>query len=1175
MTKRIVDPADIPVQTREAQARAADPSLSLWVSANAGSGKTHVLTERVIRLLLDDVDPANILCVTYTRAAAANMANRVFARLGEWTTMPQAELRAALKAMLGRVPEGAEMRKARRLFARALETPGGLKIQTIHAFCEAILHQFPLEANIAGHFELMDEKTSALLAASASRKLLTPQADVTPRELDDAIAVALDLAGEHGLRELIDAIVAEREDLRQIVSHLRDAQEDGERGFPALFHAYGMAPGTTQGDIAASVWPMPGFSKAETDRICDTVERHGAGNSQPVIDALRAAFAASTGAERLDQLETAFFRKDGEPRTKPFKVAVTQELPWLADAFASAAQAVKRVIDDRAFLRMLKGTEAAFVIADNLVGAYDKEKQARGLMDFDDLVERTAALLARSDVGPWVRYKLDKGIEHILVDEAQDTSPEQWQVLASLAEEFFAGDTASNRQRTVFAVGDEKQSIYSFQGARPESFDEQRRHFERQAVRAGRAFEEKKLQTSFRSAEDILRAVDAVFEQAEAHRGLTQSPEPTVHTPLANRGPGEVQVWDMILPEAAADDGDWTREIDLASEPAIKLADRIAATIHGWLKGEEVLAAKGRPMAAGDLMVLVRKRGPFIHALARRLKDLGIAVAGTDRIHLAAHIGVKDLLALGRFCLQPADDLSLAALLRSPVFDVHEDRLMEIAMTRHDGETLYRALRRHAGTDAALAAIVDQIDAWRSRAGILPVFDFYAGILSADGVRAKLVARLGREAEDLLDEFLKFALAEERAGPPGLETFLQTMERLAPEIKREMDQARDEVRIMTVHAAKGLEAPVVLLVDPGSAPASHAHLPVLVPTGLPGSQARSFFWRFKDNKPDQRTRIDDELKQAMEDEYRRLLYVGMTRAEDRLIVCGYGSERAKGDKFVSWLTLVQGGLAPVSERRTHPLLGYEYWHYAPSGAKPVPRRDNEAAAAGTGLSAPPHLFEQARRESGPPRPLAPSGASLLIEEMDSEVVPSTASPVLDAREAASSRAIERGLAIHRLLQVLPDLPSGDREAAAARYLALRLPDWEPADRERLAAEALAILRDSRFGAVFASGSQAEVPVMGLLEIGGETRAVAGVIDRLAVDGERVLIVDYKTNRPVPANLDGVPQAYRTQMALYAQMLRPLYPGKRIEVALMFTAGPVILPIPESVMAESLAAIAAK
>lgn len=1172
MTKRVIDPADIPVTTRAVQKRAADPSLSLWVSANAGSGKTHVLTERVIRLLLDDADPANILCVTYTRAAAANMANRVFARLAEWTTMPETDLRKALTAILHRAPDAGEMKKARRLFARALETPGGLKIQTIHAFCEAILHQFPLEANIAGHFELMDDKTSALLAASASRRLLTPQEGIEPRELDRALALALDLAGEHGLRELIDAIIGEREDLKKLIEHLRGLQDEDVDGFPALFEIHGIEPETSETDIVASAWPLPGFSKAETDRICDAVERHDAGKTQAVIDALRAAHKTGAAAERLAQMQTAFLTQKGTPRASPFKKAVLGELPWLSQAFADAADEVLKLANAAAFMRMLKGTEAALVIAENLVAGYEAEKQARGLMDFDDLIERTVALLSRQDVGAWVRYKLDKGIEHILVDEAQDTSPEQWQVLTGLAEEFFAGETASNRQRTVFAVGDEKQSIYSFQGARPESFAEQRRHFTTQARSAGKPFETEELHTSFRSAPDILSAVDAVFAQPAAHAGLSQIAEPTVHTNLARMGPGEVQVWDMILPEAVEDDGDWTREIDHASEPAIRLAERIARTVKDWTSNGEMLAAKGRPIGAGDIMVLVRKRGPFIHALARRLKDLDVDVAGTDRIHLAAHIGVQDLLALGRFCLQPADDLSLAALLRSPVFDVSEDSLMTIAIGRPKGEPLIGALRRHARDDARLAAIVMQLDAWKAQAGILPVFDFYAGILSRDGVRAKLIGRLGREAEDLLDEFLKFALAEEKAGPPGLDIFLQSMETVAPEIKREMDQARDEVRIMTVHAAKGLEAPVVFLVDPGSAPSSHSHLPVLVPTVLPDGHTRSFFWRFKDNKPDERALLDDELKRRMEDEYRRLLYVGMTRAEDRLIVCGYGGSRPANE---SWLTLVQSGLSPSAERRTNHALGFDYWHYAPSGAEPG-ERAKAADQVREQVEAPPaHLFAQARAEQGPPRPLAPSGASLLIEELEGETVPSTASPVLDAREAETSAAIERGLAMHRLLQVLPDLEPDERSGAAARYLALRLPEWEEARCTALADEALAILEDGRFAPVFAPGSQAEVPVMGLLEIGGQTRAVSGIIDRLAVDDGRVLIVDYKTNRPVPRSIEAVPQAYGAQLALYAELLKPLYPGRRIEAALLFTAGPVVLGVSESVMDGALAALSRK
>ena len=491
--------------------------------------------------------------------------------------------------------------------------------------------------------------------------------------------------------------------------------------------------------------------------------------------------------------------------------------------------------DRLALFRMLEGTRAALTIADWLIARYEQLKTGRGFLDFNDLITRTVRLLARQDAGAWVQYKLDQGIDHILLDEAQDTSPEQWAVVRRLAEEFFAGMGArDNVRRTVFAVGDEKQSIYSFQGASPESFAETGTEFSRRVREANAGFEQVRLTLSFRSTNDVLHAVDRVFASDQARRGITHDPDPVRHDAIRFDAPGYVEIWPSIGADTVQEPDDWTLAVDHAQAPAVQVAEAVAATIKHWLDTGEVIEGTGKRLTPGDVMVLVRKRDRFVHALSRSLKEKRIAVAGADRLSLPAHIAVKDMIALGRFLLQPEDDLSLAAVLRSPVFGLNEDMLFELAAKRPDRHSLAESLRRQAPDDLFLAEIVAKLDAWANEAAYKPVFEFYSGVLGRDRVRQRMIARLGHEAGDILDEFLSFCLAEERAGLPGLEAFLATLESAGPEIKREMDQGRDEVRIMTVHAAKGLEAPVVFLVDGGTAPFSEQHLPRLMPFNLQG-----------------------------------------------------------------------------------------------------------------------------------------------------------------------------------------------------------------------------------------------------------------------------------------------------------------------------------------------------
>ncbi|MCO5063809.1 MAG: double-strand break repair helicase AddA [Rhizobiaceae bacterium] len=1163
-------PRVIPPQTLAAQATASDPRNSAWVSANAGSGKTHVLSQRVIRLLLGNTDPARILCLTYTRAAAANMANRVFRELSAWTALPDEELADAIARLDGARPGAAKLGLARRLFSKALETPGGLKIQTIHAFCESVLHQFPLEANIAAHFELLDSKMEQALVEEARRDLISGAADGGNLELADAFATVLERGGEFGLDKLLGEIIQRRDGIRRFIDVSRFGPDETDRAFAPLFTEFGFLPAETAESIADSVWPLPGFSPPEFSDFVQAADAAGAAFVQNNIlpDAI-AGFQETDPVRRLGLLAKAFLKKDGQAYgERSFAKGLRQRIPDIIERCANAAEVLRTARDRLALYRMLEGTAAALTVADRLIGRYEYLKTSRGFLDFNDLITRTVRLLSRPDAGMWVQYKLDKGIDHILLDEAQDTSPDQWQVVKSIAREFFSGQSARDAARTIFAVGDEKQSIYSFQGAAPESFAESGREFARLVAGAKKPFEPVRLTLSFRSTKDVLHAVDRVFESPEARRGLAD--ETIVHTALRDQEPGYVEVWESIGAEQVEEPEDWRRAIDHAAAPAVRLAEQVARTIAGWLNDREIIEGKGRQVRPGDVLVLVRKRDSFVHALSRSLKELGIPVAGADRLKLAGHIAVQDMLALGRFLLQAEDDLSLAALLKSPIFGLSEERLFDVAARRPRGMSLIHAMRRLAADEADVRAVVELLDRWSSEAAYKPPFEFYSNVLQRDEVRRRMIARLGHEAGDILDEFLSFCLAEERTGLPGLTAFITTLETAGPEIKREMDQTRNEVRVMTVHASKGLEAPVVFLVDSGSAPFSDQHLPRLMPFSPTGDMrhVQGFLWRSDSEVKNSVTeRVRDDLKDRADDEYRRLLYVGMTRAEDRLIVCGYHGRRAPAPNV--WHRLVMNALSNEAsiERHPHPDGQGDIIRYrvTQTPGKPVAADDaaGEASEAEEIFSLPP---------LGPPevlpRPLSPSGAAAIIEPAP-EAAFDPRSPVLDG-QADTSFAAARGSAMHRMLQALPAVPEADRSAAAGRFLSLFARDWPDSERQAAWRSVQTILNDPFYAPLFAEGSRAEVAVAGTLDIRGKQRFVSGKIDRLAVTQDAVQIVDFKTNRPPPLSLDQVPVAYVLQLSLYAQLLRPLYPGRVIRAALLYTEAPRLIPVPENALAAALA-----
>ncbi|MFP3544968.1 double-strand break repair helicase AddA [Rhizobium sp. SIMBA_035] len=1159
------------------QAIASDPLRSAWVSANAGSGKTHVLTQRVIRLLLAGARPSAILCLTYTKAAASEMSNRVFARLAEWAVLPDQELSKRIALIEGETPDRVKLAEARRLFAKALETPGGLKIQTIHAFCEALLHQFPLEANVAGHFSVLDDRAAATLLADARRSLLTATGPEDDQTLAEAFSYVLNLGDESGLEALLEEIVANRNAIRRFTQ----AAEANGGIAAALRKNLKLSDTESEASIDEQYWPLPELSGLTLDLYMTLAAQKGGAKAQEVAYGLRQTSNERSASKRAELLEKIFLKVDGQPKTdSQFTVkAMLADAPELTAAIVAARDHVVACRDRLKIMRMYTATHAALVLAERLNRDYDSLKKQRSHLDFEDLITRTADLLTKSGIGPWIHYKLDQGIDHILVDEAQDTSPIQWSVIQSLAEDFFSGESARPVIRTLFAVGDEKQSIYSFQGARPERFSEESKRTQRKVQASGQQFTPVRLPLSFRSTSDVLAAVDHVFTPPENARGLSAEGEPVIHRSSRIGHPGAVDLWAMVAPEVAVKEEDWTAPFDATPEsapPAI-LARRMAHTIEA-LVGRETIVEKGkeRLIEAGDILVLVRKRDSFVNALTRALKRRNnIPVAGADRLKLTSHIAVQDLLALGRFLLLPQDDLSLAAVLKSPLFDLTEDDIFALAALRGEHLSVWSHLQRFAadGHERFVAA-AKRLELFLEQSRSLSVHDFYARVLGVHGGRSQFLARLGTEVSDILDEFLTFTLDHENSGLPGLQSFISTLELEAPEVKREQDKGRNEVRIMTVHASKGLEAPIVFLVDSGGKAFTHTHMPKLrlletanedpMPVWVPvGDLANS------------RTQTDAARIQTLaEEEYRRLLYVAMTRAADRLIVCGYRGVRANTD---TWHAMISTAMS-----ESHPQVNAVEFE-GPDGSWPgvtwrVPQversfeRAEQVAEKREKDVLPAGILKPLPPQRALPRPLSPSGAGTVIDEEADDLL--VTSPLFSTPER-SDRSLEKGRLIHRMLQMLPDILPQERQLAAERYAGRAARFWPDAERRRLVDSVLKLLGEDSLQPVFAAHAQPEVSIMGTLDLDGKHYAVSGRVDRLAVLTDRVVILDYKTNRVPPETEESVPFAHKAQLAIYREILKPLYPGTEIECVLVYTENATVHRLTERTLELALAALKTK
>jgi ATP-dependent helicase/nuclease subunit A len=1153
-------PPVVPVDTLERQRRASAPGASAWVSANAGSGKTWVLARRVIRLLLDGTAPSRILCLTFTRAAAATMSNRVFVELGRWTLFDDATLAAEIAAIEGGVATevGAErLGRARRLFAEAIETPGGLKIQTIHAFCERLLQQFPLEAGLGGRFEILDEIAERDLVAGARAAALVAAGDPGSGIADDFARLTEEI-GEAGLAEALDAVVAARHDL---VAALRDfGTLDGV--IDAVRRALAVPPGETDARLVAEMLSSPVFPPGSLDRpIADLAASGKTDRAQ--AERLRTAIAPlAEPAERLEAWWSVFFTQSGGVRAAVATGKILAAHPDLAERAVREAERLQRLADARAGLASFVATAALLRLGDRVVAGYEAGKRRRGALDFDDLVGRTADLLSRSDAARWVQYKLDQGIDHVLVDEAQDTSPRQWEIIRGLTDEFFAGEGARRRDRTVFAVGDEKQSIYSFQGADPGRFSDSRRDFAARAGAVSHPFADVRLNLSFRSTGDVLAAVDRVFADDALKARLLADPRDYVdHAAVRAGAPGAVEIWPMIVAEKAEEPDDWTVPLDRPSldAPPLRLARRIADEIDRLLAPDFRLEGTGRRLAPRDVIVLVRKRGAFVDAMNRVLKERGRPVAGHDRLRLTDHIAVADLIALGRVLLLPEDDLSLAAVLKSPLFGLDDDDLVELA-TGDDGRRagLSAALTAAAAASGRWRAVAERLDRWRAAAGRMPPFELYARILAADGGRRRFAARLGSEVEDVLDEFLALAAAHDRGPAPSLVRFLAGLEADAPEIKRELDETRDEIRVMTVHGAKGLEAAVVFLVDPGAGPTHASHDPTLllleVPGAPPGSAPVPVWSRGGADPSVVRTARAAHRDRAAA-EYLRLLYVAMTRAADRLYVCGFSGVR--GPAADGWHALVSAALVPEAEPLVDAagtVIGHR-WRAGPAVPLPpvaaVAAEPARPVALPEWIERPPPFRAEVRRLL----PSAGIGDEALTEE-----------PIDPA--VAERRRIDRlrGSLAHRLLELLPGIAPEARRAAALRLFERRGGDLPEDEREPLLGEVERVMAEPGFAAVFGERARAEVPIVGRLDTASGPLEISGRIDRLVIGAEEILIVDFKTDRRPPAQ---PPTGHVEQLALYGLLLDRLYPGRRLRAAILWTALPRLDAIPP----DRLAAVA--
>ena len=1048
------------------------------------------------------------------------------------------ELRKELQELIGAPPTIGIEEEARRLFARVLDTPGGLKIMTLHSFCQSVLKRFPIEAGLPPHFELMDEQDAVEYLTRCLHGIIEESrgnADTMLAQSFNQLALHLD---SEAMSALMQQIMSKRSLLTEILKHHGDEEGHAEKTIDAVYKHLHLDRKITEEDVLARAGKSP--YEAELIRALRALlegsktDRESAAYMQPWLE------QKSKRGELFNVYCQAFFTAAGTIAKKLATLQAAKIYPDIVDVMQREAERLDEFLKELRAVRLAKINAALLTVGSAMVGRYAQYKRFRDRLDFDDLIIKAVELLSEEKMVPWVLFKLDEGIDHILVDEAQDTSRNQWRVVEALSEEFFAGrGSRDDTLRTLFVVGDEKQSIFSFQGADPYEFARMQKFFGGRVKDVQEGWEIF-LEYSFRSTSAVLRVVDDVFSSQQARKGVAE--RDVLHRPFRIGQAGLVELWPLIKTEKRDQPEPWQlpTEVDSGENAASLLAEKMAETIRGWLDRKEILASRNRPIRAGDVLILVQSRGPIVELLMRALKSRDVPVAGVDRMTLMQEIAVMDLLALAQFALLPKDDLTLASFLKSPLIGLTEEELYQLSYQRES--SLWASVQKNK------PLLAQWLKGWVDKAGRVTPYAFFAEVLTTpcfadekSGRRA-FYSRLGNDIHDALDEFLNSCLHYEQSHTPSLQKFADWFARGEAEIKREQDPGKaDLVRIMTVHGSKGLQAPIVFL--PDTVKKMHDHhkgrVHLLWPedeTGVPLWSPRAEF------EAPAYTARQAVSRERQEEEYRRLLYVALTRAEDRLYICGYHGVR--GPKPDCWYSLVAQAFPSDAVEVPFDIdLVSRRLEHAQDNA-PEKEKQHKAKADAVRAPLPGWVTNPLPDEPQPSQPFAPSR-------------PDDDEPAMKGPLAVDACwRFRRGIIVHQILEVLPQLPSAKWEKTVANYLARPALAMPPEQQKSFAVEILAVLRHPEFAAIFGAGSRAEVPVTG--QVGKKT--LSGQMDRMLVTDEEVLIIDYKTNRPPPLCAEDVPAIYLKQMAAYRSVIQNIYPHHTIKCALLWTDAPSLMPL---------------
>jgi ATP-dependent helicase/nuclease subunit A len=1117
------------------QNQASNPISSVWVEASAGTGKTKVLSDRVLRLLLNNVHPGKILCLTFTKAAAVEMSTRITGKLSSWAVLSDEKLSKEISKLIGKnlsEPELENLKnRARKLFAILLDSANGIKIQTIHSFCQETLKRFPIEAGISPYFEVMSDRDAKEILENIKAKMMEEISNNPTSEIAQSLSFITSNFSESSYGDLLSEITSKRNKISKLIDKYGSIENIIEK----IKNNFELDEIKSVEEVKKTFFNNANISDLKL--IMNALLEGGKENNKRGEDL--ALILSKNNADYWQDFEkytTLYLNKDGELRSRIADKKTLEKYADLYDLMEFEAVKCQRAIEEIKSMKVIEATKAVYNIALYLIKEYDNYKVQKSLLDYDDLIITTQKLLSNRENSSWVLFKLDGGIDNILIDEAQDTSPEQWAIVKSISEEFFLRlEEAKNR--TIFVVGDRKQSIYSFQGADPKEFINMNEYFTKKAREVKMNWETVNLKVSFRSTSAVLQYVDTVFKIEENASGVVLEGETLIHQPFRKGDAGLVELWPVLEVRKEEDEKaqkwqtpDKRSKLDSSS---VRLAKLLAQKIKTLVENKEILASQNRPIKYSDFMILVQRRNAFVEDLVREFKNVKVEVAGVDRIRLSEQIVVQDMIAIAEFLLNQNDDLTLATILKSPIFGLDDDDLFKLCYDR-GGRTLWQRLNEEKTTDERYQTAYNILSELLAKADYIRPFELYSYILNVNSGKEKIISRLGIEAEDALEEFLNLTIEFERTHIALLQKFVHWMKQDDVEIKRDLEQGEiDAVRIMTVHGSKGLQAPIVILPDV-------IRFPQTSRKGMLWDDELFYAPTSSADYNDYCNKSHDKKVISTEEEYKRLLYVALTRAEDRLYITGY--KGLKGSKNKNWYDICQDAMKVIGGEKTDEFIANsdlvdddKIYAYDCNQELEVEAENKKEKSTKIDFDD-SWIYEMPNAEPTPPRPLSPS-------KPDEEEV-AMISPIIKD----DKNRFKRGNVIHKLLQILPDMDSNIHEKVIAEYLTQNMSEINELEKEIVINEILTVLTHEEFSPIFSKNSKAEVPIMGMIG----NKVINGQIDRLVVLDEEVLIIDYKTNRPAARISQDLPEIYRKQLESYKKIMEQIYKDKKIKCAILWT-----------------------